>query len=67
MTVAHFHVYKDIRHEWRWRFVAKNSKIIAMSSESYHNLTDCEHSIALLQHGAEAPIRGDEHYEQLRP
>ncbi|TLP72488.1 DUF1508 domain-containing protein [Pseudomonas nitroreducens] len=66
MQLAHYHVYKDAKSEWRWRFVAKNSKIIAVSSESYHHLTDCEHSIKLVRQGATAPVRGDEHFTQLR-
>jgi len=66
MSAAHFHVYKDAKSEWRWRFLAGNSKIIAVSSESYHHLTDCEHSITLVQQGSKAPIKGDEHFTQLR-
>lgn len=27
--------YKDKRGEWRWRVVAKNGRILAISSESY--------------------------------
>ncbi|QRY79008.1 DUF1508 domain-containing protein [Pseudomonas sp. PDNC002] len=65
MSVAHFHVYKDAKSEWRWRFLAANSKIIAVSSESYHHLADCEHSIALVQKGANAPVKGDEHFMHL--
>lgn len=64
---ARFHVYKDVKNEWRWRFVARNSRIIAVSSESYHNLKDCEHSIGLVQaHGAAAPLSGDDAFMQSR-
>jgi uncharacterized protein YegP (UPF0339 family) len=34
--------YTDAAGEWRWRFVADNHKIIAVSSEGYHNLKDCQ-------------------------
>lgn len=65
--VAYFYVYKDAKSEWRWKFVAKNAKTIAVSSESYHNLTDCEHSIELLKtQGPSAPVVGDDEFKRLR-
>jgi uncharacterized protein YegP (UPF0339 family) len=65
--VAYFYVYKDAAKEWRWKFVAKNSKTIAVSSESYHNLTDCEYSISLLKgQGPTAPVVGDDEFKRLR-
>lgn len=30
-----FEIYKDTKHEWRWRLKAKNGKIIAVS-EGYN-------------------------------
>ena len=66
--VSYFYIYKDSSGEWRWRFVASNSKTIAISSEGYRNLTDCEHSIKLVQADARmAPITGDQDYKKLRP
>lgn len=44
-----FQVYRDKRGEWRWRFLAKNGKIIAVSSESYKAKYDCLYSITLLK------------------
>ncbi|WP_444757721.1 YegP family protein [Pseudomonas sp. A014] len=65
--VAYFYVYKDTAKEWRWKFVAKNSKTIAVSSESYHNLVDCEHAISLLkQQGSTAPVVGDDEFKRNR-
>jgi uncharacterized protein YegP (UPF0339 family) len=65
--VAYFYVHKDNKGEWRWKFVAKNSKTIAVSSESYHNLSDCEHSIALMkEQGPTAPVVGDDDFKRLR-
>ncbi|BCJ05725.1 hypothetical protein PRtIB026_A44780 [Pseudomonas sp. RtIB026] len=65
--VAYFKIYKDAAKEWRWKFVAKNSKTIAVSSESYQNLTDCEHAISLLkEQGPNAPVIGDDDYDRLR-
>jgi uncharacterized protein YegP (UPF0339 family) len=34
-------IYKDKRGEWRWRAVASNGRILAVSSESYKNRPDC--------------------------
>ncbi|MFG0863856.1 hypothetical protein BGP82_20350 [Pseudomonas putida] len=65
--VAYFYIYKDAAKEWRWKFVAKNSKIIAVSSESYHNLVDCEHAVGLLkEQGPTAPVIGDDDFDRLR-
>jgi uncharacterized protein YegP (UPF0339 family) len=46
-----FEYYQDTgkNNEWRWRFKASNSKIIAMSSEGYTNEDDCKHSIDLIK------------------
>ena len=44
-----FQVYRDKKGEWRWRFIAKNGRIIAVSSEGYKNMSDCTYSIYLLK------------------
>ncbi|EGH70785.1 YegP family protein [Pseudomonas syringae] len=65
--VAYYYVYKDAKNEWRWKFVAKNTKTIAVSSESYHNLVDCEHSISLINtQGPSAPVVGDDSFKAAR-
>ena len=65
--VSYFYVYKDVAGQWRWRFTAKNGRIIAVSSESYINLSDCEHSVMLLKLESQfAPVIGDEHFDRLR-
>jgi len=53
MAEPKFEVYKDKAEEWRWRFKASNSKIIADSGEGYHNKADCLHGIELIK--TEAP------------
>jgi uncharacterized protein YegP (UPF0339 family) len=35
--------------QWRWRFVAANNRIIAVSSEGYWNRSDCTASIRLVK------------------
>ncbi|MBF0676019.1 DUF1508 domain-containing protein [Pseudomonas sp.] len=65
--VSYYYIYKDNVGQWRWRFTAKNGKIIAMSSESYYNLTDCEHAVGLIKtQSASSPVIGDNDYDKLR-
>lgn len=45
----YFWIYKDIKGEWRWRFYADNSKIIASSGEGYKNEADIVHAINLIK------------------
>jgi uncharacterized protein YegP (UPF0339 family) len=52
-------IYKDLVGQWRWRLVAANNKIIAVSSEAYWHKSDCQHSIDLVKSSSNAPV-----YEQ---
>ncbi|MFQ6074570.1 MAG: YegP family protein [Candidatus Bathyarchaeia archaeon] len=56
-----FHVYKDRRGEWRWRFVSINrSDILGDSGEGYKNKQDCLYAInALKQQVPTAPTYED--------
>lgn len=65
-SVSYFRIYKDISSQWRWSFVASNGKTIAVSSESYHNLADCEHSVSLMKLSSDAVVIGDDNYDKLR-
>ncbi|WP_445772866.1 YegP family protein [Shewanella sp.] len=68
MSVSYFFIFKDVNAEWRWRFVAKNGKTISTSSESYHNLKDCEHSVGLMKEESKSsPVIGDDSYKSNRP
>ena len=49
MAEPQFEVYKDKAEEWRWRFRASNSKIIADSGEGYKEKDDCLHGIELVK------------------
>ena len=67
MSVSYFFIHKGADKEWRWRFMATNAKIIAVSSESYQNLSDCQHSITLFKtESIEAPVIGDDDYKKLK-
>lgn len=54
--MAYYAIYKDVQNQWRWRYVASNNRIIAVSSEAYHNKADCMHSINLMKQSANAPV-----------
>lgn len=52
-----FEVYSDRAGQWRWRFKARNGRVLADSGESYYNRTDCENAIQLIKRDAPtAPI-----------
>lgn len=36
-----FHIYRDKKHEWRWRLKSRNGKIIADSGEGYKRKSAC--------------------------
>ncbi len=46
-----FHVYRDSKHEFRWRLVAKNGRIIADSGEGYKRKSQCTHAISRIMIG----------------
>jgi len=47
---------KDNSGFWYWIYYASNAKAIARSSESYHNRSDCEHSIQIMKNSNASPI-----------
>lgn len=51
-----YEMYKDVANQWRWKYIAANYKIIAVSSESYWNEADCLASIHIMQASWNSPI-----------
>lgn len=51
-----YQVYRDQNNQWRWRLVAANGRIIAVSGESYWNKTDCLNAINLVKSSSSAPV-----------
>lgn len=51
-----YYMYKDTANQWRWRLVAQNGKIIAVSSESYWNKADCRNAIDLVKSSYASPV-----------
>ncbi len=39
--MRHVTLYRDRRHEWRWRVVASNGRILADSGEGYRRIGSC--------------------------
>jgi len=56
VTYPCYWMYKDAKSEWRWTYYAKNREAISVSSESYKNKSDCEHSINLMKGSSQAPV-----------
>jgi uncharacterized protein len=54
--VMAYWMFKDTSGQWRWRLVAANNRIIAVSGESYWNKQDCRSAISLVQSSAAAPV-----------
>jgi uncharacterized protein YegP (UPF0339 family) len=50
----HFELYKDQKHEWRWRLKADNGKTVADSGEGYKNKEDATHEIDQIKRHASA-------------
>ena len=55
-TYPSYWMYKDQQNLWRWKYEAINHKIIAVSSESYHNRKDCEHSIDIMKQSYDSEV-----------
>jgi uncharacterized protein YegP (UPF0339 family) len=41
-SLSQYTFYQDASRQWRWRLDATNGQVIAVSSESYWNRSDCE-------------------------
>jgi len=46
-SITQYTLYQDTANQWRWKLVATNGQIIAVSSEGYWNKSDCEASAQL--------------------
>ena len=55
-TYPSYWMYKDNRGEWRWTYDAVNGKTISVSSEGYHNRSDCERSIEIMKESSNSPV-----------
>lgn len=61
-----FLIYIDARGEFRWRYQASNTKVIADSGEGYQRLSDCEHGIDLVKGSAASEVWENEDVTKRR-
>jgi len=55
--MAKFVIYKDVGHEYRWRFKANNGQVVAVSGEGYVNKSDCIDGIKFVKvNSPSAPV-----------
>ena len=54
-----FHIYHDVRNEWRWYLASPNGNKIATSGEGYARRIDCVQAIARLKLSVGAPLMFD--------
>ena len=62
-TYPSYWMYKDTQSFWRWTYEASNGRTIAVSSESYHNRSDCERSIQIMKQSGSSPVFLPEHLQ----
>jgi uncharacterized protein YegP (UPF0339 family) len=61
-----FHIYRDVRNEWRWYLRAPNGTRLANSGEGYVRKNDC---VLAIQH-LKSTLRADEGalvYDNISP
>ena len=51
-----FHIYHDVRNEWRWYLAAPNGAKVATSGEGYTRRGDCVLAIVRLKQLTNAPV-----------
>lgn len=48
--MAGFKFFQDKQHQWRWKLLNQEGRIVADSAEGYHHQTDCRHGADLFTH-----------------
>ncbi len=52
-----FEIFTDMQNGWRWRFISKSGRIIAVSSASYEDKESCLRSIEIVKkYAPDAPV-----------
>jgi uncharacterized protein YegP (UPF0339 family) len=54
-----FHIYQDIRNEWRWYLAAGNGSKLAAATEGYVRRGDCVQAIKRMREAVDAPMMHD--------
>lgn len=51
-----FHIYQDIRNEWRWYLATANGDKLATAAQAYKRRGDCVLAIKHMRDAVEAPM-----------
>lgn len=51
-----FRIYRDEKQEWRWRLIASNGRIVAVSGEGYKTRAGLNKGIAAVKKSGEAEL-----------
>jgi len=51
-----FHIYQDIRNDWRWYLSAPNGAKLATAAEAYKRRGDCVLAIKRMREAVAAPM-----------
>ncbi len=54
-----FHLYQDIRNEWRWYLADANGDKVATAAQSFKRRGDCVLAIKHMREALEAPMVQD--------
>jgi uncharacterized protein YegP (UPF0339 family) len=54
-----FHLYQDIRNEWRWYLAAPNGIKLAAATQGYVRRGDCVQAIKRMKEATNAPLMYD--------
>lgn len=54
-----FHIYQDVRSEWRWYLAAPNGVKLAASTQGYLRRGDCVLAIKRMREAVAAPLLYD--------
>jgi uncharacterized protein YegP (UPF0339 family) len=60
LSYPSYYAFRDPSKQWRWTYYASNGRVIAVSSESYHNKSDCLNAIKIMQSSSVSSIYTDE-------
>lgn len=54
-----FHLYQDIRNEWRWYLAAPNGVKLAAATQGYPRRGECVAAIKQMKSAVDAPLMYD--------
>lgn len=64
--MSKYQIYKDNASEYRWRYVATNTNIIADSGEGYTTKVNCQHGIDIMKASSNSSVGNYQIYKDAR-